>query len=870
MLRRCLMCLCVCSCLAALCPEHERAFSETECQCQAGYSRHEDACTPCPIATFKEYAGDSADAGTACSLFAGCCRCGTNTATIASGSVHSSACVCLPGYGGPSCLPCAAGSYKSVTSTEACAECPPGATTLQLRSSALTDCVAARGHYGDTASGFRQCPAGTYSAAEGVLECTPCPLGAISAPGAVSKEECQCVLQGFESSPGGCTCAPGYTRSADNTCVLCASGFYCVGGELPPAACPLLSTSPLGAAHEAQCLCDPGHTGPPGGPCAACAAGSWKNTSGSAECTQCGTHAHSPPGSTGPCECVPGHVVVGGRCTRCPPGQATFDGQCQDCPINTVSSPDGTECVCGPGLGNASGACDPCPPGTYKAAPGNTDCTERCPPFSSSPPGSAAVADCACVPGYAGEPCRACPLGEYKSTSGAHECQRCPPNTTTATEGSSACVCALGFWRECPECACNECPEHHFADSPGSCARCPPNTHAPSGTTFCRCNPGFELAQGICTACPLGTFSSGQECVNCTALSSTATTGSTSAEHCLCLQGSHRLDGLCTLCAADTFQPVLGGSCIPCPDNTTAPAGASACVCRAGFTRESDTCVQCPAGKYKDSLGDAPCLPCPPNASSPAAATACVCARGFVQASTCTICPGNTFQEGSACVPCPANTVSLPGAFSNLQCTCHPGFTGAAGGPCSKCPHASYSAGGDCVQCPSLTNTTAEGSRHAADCVCVPGHTLTDGACQPCPQHTYKEALGNDMCTPCSAHAEAPAASTSAHACTCVQDFIAAGDGTCDRVCAPGFQHEGAACVGCPPSTYKASRSSAACTHCPAHSFTLLPNRTAVTDCMCEMGHVWNPSTLVCDSCAAGKFNSEANSSECFQCDTVC
>jgi hypothetical protein len=82
-----------CACLSyATClqgPEHER-LRETECQCEAGYSRQGACCAACPTATFKEYAGDNAENG--------------------------------PAYGGAACLPCSTGWYKTSTSA---AECEP-------------------------------------------------------------------------------------------------------------------------------------------------------------------------------------------------------------------------------------------------------------------------------------------------------------------------------------------------------------------------------------------------------------------------------------------------------------------------------------------------------------------------------------------------------------------------------------------------------------------------------------------------------------------------------------------------------------------------------------------------------------------------
>ena len=186
-----LFCMCMMYATCFECPEHERPFGETECQCEAGYSRQGAACAACPVATFKEYSGDSAENGPACSLLAGCCLCRANTNTLAAAAVHTSSCLCLPGYGGPACLPCSVGWYKTSTSAAECQHCPDGASTAEQRSSAAEDCIAACGHYGNSVVGFKQCAMGTYSPTLGMSTCIQCPHGGTSTSGATSEQECR-------------------------------------------------------------------------------------------------------------------------------------------------------------------------------------------------------------------------------------------------------------------------------------------------------------------------------------------------------------------------------------------------------------------------------------------------------------------------------------------------------------------------------------------------------------------------------------------------------------------------------------------------------------------------------------------------------
>jgi hypothetical protein len=190
-----LFCVCLSYAMSFQCPEHERIYGETECQCEAGYSRQGADCVACPMATFKESSGDRAENADACAALSGCCACPINTNTLAPAAVHSSSCLCLPGYGGPACLPCSLGWYKTSTGTEECKPCPAGASTVQLRSSAAEDCIAARGFYGNLIVGFSKCPKGSYAPTVGMSTCIQCPVGATSAEGAISHEECHTPLK---------------------------------------------------------------------------------------------------------------------------------------------------------------------------------------------------------------------------------------------------------------------------------------------------------------------------------------------------------------------------------------------------------------------------------------------------------------------------------------------------------------------------------------------------------------------------------------------------------------------------------------------------------------------------------------------------
>jgi hypothetical protein len=111
--------------------------------------------------------------------------------------------------------------------------------------------------------------------------------------------------------------------------------------------------------------------------------------------------------------------------------------------------------------------------------------------------------------------------------------------------------------------------------------------------------------------------------------------------------------------------------------------------------------------------------------------------------------------------------------------------------------------------------------------------------------------------------------------CRCDAEYVAAGDGSCDRVCAAGFEAAGGAdgeafCAGCAPSTFKVDRGDHPCEPCPAHAFSYASNQTSVYSCLCEAGYAWTRTEagVACVACAAGTFNSLVNATTCYTCDS--
>jgi hypothetical protein len=440
------------------CPTNSQpatASAAGSCLCNAGFRQtsfyHNDngvitwhfVCRACPAGTFKEAVGNLSVSGGGCVLLNDCCACGANEVTLSTGSVHSDACVCQPGYGGATCAPCAVGFYKAATSDDACLACPAGSTTVFERSVALADCVAAPGFYGDSSTTFQQCAAGSYKTTTGSGSCTLCPAGSTSPAGAIYIFECVCSLTGWSSDPEhpfGCTCQPGFARDAGGLCVSCAANFFCAGGDAAPAACQQYSTSPAGSDAVADCVCNAGYAGLNGQACTACAAGTYENMA-SHVCVACPESSSSPAASDAAtdCLCNAGYTGPDGQaCTACAVG--TFkatpgSAACEACATfettASTASVSADACVCETGAGLYSGACSACPANTFKSHLGDFACS-ACPASSASPPGSDAAADCLCNTGYSGPDggsCTACQTGQYKSANGSAPCATCAANS---------------------------------------------------------------------------------------------------------------------------------------------------------------------------------------------------------------------------------------------------------------------------------------------------------------------------------------------------------------------------------------------------------------------------------------------------------
>ena len=530
------------------CPAHTfsggGSSTVANCSCNVGYTGPDGgSCEACVAGTYKDVNGSAP-----CSLCAAgkystelgeiesgtCVHCPANSMSIA-GSPALANCTCLVGHAGPDggpCEPCAAGSYKDVNGSQACALCPQGTYSQEVAQESDTTCSACPVHsYSAEGSGVETncscnlgysgpdgqdcfaCAPGTFKSIRGSSECSPCGAGKYSAgKGEVAESVCSVCsthttsLQG-SGAMSNCTCVQGYTHQ-DGQCVGCEPGKFkgtignaacddCLENQFSAAGaincteCPAKSIAPALSTAITDCKCSPGHFGPAGGVCQDCGPGKYTDTANNAACDDCaaGTYQSNAEATD---------------CKACPDSNA----------ISAEASEAKESCLCSAGYtGPNGGLCQACAAGTRKTAIGPAACVK-------------------------------CLVGTYVDTEGATACLNCPRNSSTAAEASTAltdCQCNAGYTGPdggtCLACdagkvkesqgsaLCDDCLENQFSAAGAiNCTECPAKSIAPAlstAITDCECSPGhFGPAGGVCQDCSPGKYTdtaNNAACDDCTA-----------------------------------------------------------------------------------------------------------------------------------------------------------------------------------------------------------------------------------------------------------------------------------------------------------------------------------------------------------------
>jgi len=906
--------------VCASCPENFTPISgsaASACECDVGYRQANTSdhwCGSCKIGTFKNRTGNMSwaygiSASDGCVVDDGCCQCPQNRTTLSVATVESVECLCMRGFGGSACKVCSAGKYKDNISMGECVSCPFGSTTVDMGSSAVSNCVAALGHYGNLTAGFTACANGSYAPRTGMQQCIPCPPGATSPLGAVSDVLCVCELTGWTRSLGNtsdlCSCRERFARNpGTRLCELCKANYSCAGGDLPAQPCANASVSPSGSANTTDCVCMAGYSGVDGGPCVGCGKGEWKAVNGSSQCIKCVNNSMSVERSTSvkSCLCKPGYTGEdGGPCTACELGSYKEEEgafACRNCTANTTTVERGSSkylnCLCNSGfelVGMSSSSsqnitiCASCAVGKYKQAPGLPQVCVSCPAYATTlRVGSIVHDECVCVPGWYSalnsSSCQMCAENSFKASAGNAACTLCSPNATSAagSNTSSACQCVRGFTGPNGG-ACVQCMPGQYKTVIGSsaCLQCVANSISPGGSinaTACVCNAGF-VGGGPCSACARDTYAYKNTvtnptgvCMPCPAYSKSEPQSS-ALTSCKCLLGyGGAAGGPCTPCGLAYYRGSTHATCRQCPryTNTTSLIAESAaeCVAIAGYVTGV---VQMPSVNLTMVL--------PYSLEQLTEDVLAKLKRGIAAAAQ-VACGCNMTEQHVFIMDVKPFSQGASGTRRLLQASAPVEVTHIIEVPTDEDVQ-------EILNLMSLSNINtalqAQGVNGSTYNISKVPNTEDIVYATPCPQNTYKTSLSNMSCSSCPPQSSAPSGSSSIDACKCAGNLMKNRQGFCDRECAAGFEARTSmdvggqmvtACAPCLKSFYKASAGSQDCTRCPSNSFSLLYNQTSVTSCMCEQGYIWNSVSNLCDACPPGTSNNNYNESVCYLCNTTC
>lgn len=343
---------------------------------------------------------------------------------------------------------------------------------------------------------------------------------------------------------------------------------------------------------------------------------------------------------------------------------------------------------CGIGQEFRSGSCKRCLPGTYRfLGPSYIPTIEpfKChtdldPYFVTIEPSS--------------DGCKPCPAGTYNPFFGAQTANRCRP-----------------------------CP-HGMTSHPGSrnCWSCGRNKSSAPGSPYCvQCSRGYFMTAPCgkrkpshpCTRCPIGSYASGLNSVQCTKCPegmSTRRCGAKSQKMCQPC-GTRGVKCSCREygeLVVSSYRSIGSSVCTPCPAGTRALTP---------YATKPEHCKPCPNGTaFRSQLG---CLPCSKGEKS-FGSGASSCRKKWTDP-----CPAHYFKDGrGVCKLCGT------GYIWNKKKK-----------ECQRCPAGSTSNGYTSTQCEKCVFPNVAAPNEGS-CVCGPGHFKDyedTYECVKCPSGTKKE-----------------------------------------------------------------------------------------------------------------------------------
>ena len=448
------------------------------------------------------------------------------------------------------CKKCPVGKFQSTTGRGLCEACTVGKYQISVGQAFCEDCAAGKFRDADVtadqpeAKACKGCAAGKYQdKKEAQTTCKDCAAGKVrdTNVAADQNEAIACRL-----------CYPGrFSATGMAECELCRIGRYAEDkGTGTCSACAAgKTTKSLGTAFRSECICDGTDCCGPGfflesanaTACTECPEGRFGQTSGLSECAACqlGTWASSGQPYCEPC--FPGTwgdrtkaQTSSGHCVPCARGRAQprlASGACDACRPGRWQTKGGQEecdyCIRGQ-YQNVDGAtwCKPCGVGTYQPYVGSAACTKHTACSAGqreiSPPNATADRTCEeCPPGHFSNQtnskdctlCAPCSYGQRLTCGRSFEgfCAACTAGSWFDTNTSECTPCRAGFW--CQDGKMNPCGgANMFCPSQSATPNVVAVGHysVPEGVPKSQregqkaCEPGFDCAEGIRSACPAG------------------------------------------------------------------------------------------------------------------------------------------------------------------------------------------------------------------------------------------------------------------------------------------------------------------------------------------------------------------------------
>ena len=198
------------------------------------------------------------------------------------------------------CRECRSGTYKSVSSSEACTPVPDNSTPTWNKRG--WDCNAGYFKSGNSCIACGTCPEGV-----GRVNCSETSTGSCS----------PCTGQTYKSDAGngGCENVPVNATTSDNIEWSCDPGYYKSGNSC-------IACSPCGAGMERR-----GCSGNEPGECFFCTGQTYKPNSGNDECTAVPSNSN-PTTNKQDFTCNSGYYRSGDSCDACPSCSGWYTGSC--------------------------------------------------------------------------------------------------------------------------------------------------------------------------------------------------------------------------------------------------------------------------------------------------------------------------------------------------------------------------------------------------------------------------------------------------------------------------------------------------------------------------------------------------------------